>query len=889
MKRILLGLFAFSALTGFSQKGATQSLTPATNLHLINKASLPSSQTKTLLCVDTLRYPQAKEQILGTNNFYTGFGVWADDNEKVSHAFLNTASLTITGIEFYGAREATGASTVTVNAAIYNVNGSFQPTTLVSSGNVTISATTYGYRYVTLATPAVVTGNYAVVLTPTNTGGILNMLINDEAQGQSYDELFSTFYSDYSGYPNPSNWNTIPVFSPGYNYEFIVAPIVNYTINTQFNMSQTNICQGTQVNYTNTSTPLGHLSNRMTNYQVFRQYFGLATSDSTYVYDMDNASPYIWSANTSYTHPAAGSYDVLFATNGGFWNSCFDFQTQTLTVNPTPPTPTITVGGPTTFCAGGSVTLTSSDPTGSMWMPGGATTQTLTVTTSGSYSVHSMIGICVSANSAPVVVTVNPLDNATFTYPSATICSGSANQTPTVSTSGSFTSTPAGLVFANASTGEINVAGSTAGTYTVTYSTSGACPNTSNQTIVLTTAPDASFTYAQPSYCTNATNPNPVFGSGASAGLFSSTAGLNINSSTGVITLASSSAGTYTVTNNIAASGACPAASANTTVTILETPTATVSGGGQLCGTGTIPVTVTLTGSGPWDFTYTDGVTPQSLTGISTSPYTINASANGTYTVTAVSMNGCSAVGTGTATATFHANPTVTINAVPDLCSNGAPVSLVASPAGGIFSGSTGVSGTTFDPTGLNGTINLVYTYTDANSCTGTANVLFDVNTAPTVTLGTFTDVCSYTPSFALSGGSPAGGTYSGTGVTAGSFDPSAATVGLNPITYTFTDANGCSGQAVQSILVDDCAGLTELTQNGIIIYPNPASNVITIQTQNKVDFTMYAEDGKLVYSLNTIEGNTTAQVQVSHLAKGVYFMHFTQENQTMVQKVVVQ
>ena len=64
---------------------------------------------------------------------------------------------------------------------------------------------------------------------------------------------------------------------------------------------------------------------------------------------------------------------------------------------------------------------------------------------------------------------------------------------------------------------------------------------------------------------------------------------------------------------------------------------------------------------------------------------------------------------------------------------------------------------------------------------------------------------------------------------------------------------------------------------------------MITIQTQNKVDFTMYAEDGKLVYSLNTIEGNTTAQVQVSHLAKGVYFMHFTQENQTMVQKVVVQ
>ena len=50
-------------------------------------------------------------------------------------------------------------------------------------------------------------------------------------------------------------------------------------------------------------------------------------------------------------------------------------------------TPTITAGGPTTFCAGGSVTLTSSAGTTYLWS-NGATTQSINVTSSGSYTVR---------------------------------------------------------------------------------------------------------------------------------------------------------------------------------------------------------------------------------------------------------------------------------------------------------------------------------------------------------------------------------------------------------------------------------------------------------------------------------------------------------------------
>ena len=67
-----------------------------------------------------------------------------------------------------------------------------------------------------------------------------------------------------------------------------------------------------------------------------------------------------------------------------------------------------------------------------------------------------------------------------------------------------------------------------------------------------------------------------------------------------------------------------------------------------------------------------------------------------------------------------------------------------------------------------------------------------------------------------LGGGTPAGGVYSGPGVTDDgngmtySFDPAAAGVGTHTITYSFTDANGCSGSASDSINVQQCVSPTE-------------------------------------------------------------------------------
>jgi len=89
--------------------------------------------------------------------------------------------------------------------------------------------------------------------------------------------------------------------------------------------------------------------------------------------------------------------------------------------------------------------------------------------------------------------------------------------------------------------------------------------------------------------------------------------------------------------------------------------------------------------------------------------------------------------------------PTVNLNSFnPDtLCSNSNPVSLpIGTPSGGIYSGN-GISGNDFDPSSVSiGTHNIIYTFTDNNSCinSDTTNVyvvlctsIEDVNVVPNI------------------------------------------------------------------------------------------------------------------------------------------------------------
>ena len=184
---------------------------------------------------------------------------------------------------------------------------------------------------------------------------------------------------------------------------------------------------------------------------------------------------------------------------------------------------------------------------------------------------------------ATTSVTITALPVATFSYTGNPYCSDAANPSPTFSgggEAGTFSST-GGLVFISTATGQVNLAASTPGTYTVTntIAASGNCAGVSStSSITITPLPVATISYAGTPFCTSVSTPDPVTHTGTTGGTYTaSPATLTINSSTGAITPSTSTAGTYTITYTIAASGGCSAVTATTSVTITALPVATFS------------------------------------------------------------------------------------------------------------------------------------------------------------------------------------------------------------------------------------------------------------------------------------------------------------------------
>ncbi|MCZ2442686.1 MAG: hypothetical protein LC101_02765, partial [Flavobacteriales bacterium] len=902
---LMLACIAFATIVWSQTKSDLVHVAPP-SAFLTSSKTNSFSAPKTLNCTDTIRYPQSKEQIIGTSNFYT-LDFWTFDNEAISQTFLlSGSSLSISKVEFFGRKSPNSSINLQVRASIYNVDGSNNPTTSLGSATITFNDTIFNYRVATFSSSINVSANYAVVIEPISTNGILELYVNNAAPSQSYDENLSRAKSTYYG---SGAWTNIPTYTATfiggpYDFEAMVAPIITYPINTNFTTSPTTACKNIQFTFTNTTTPSSILGSRMYNYNVFRTYFS-GYPDSTYVWDTDDPAPLFWTKNLNYAYPNAGTYNTTLYTLGGFWANCLDFKTNTtvvlnapattspisgsinvcagssqtysvindpsvtsytwtlpsgwtgssttnsinvtagssggtisvvptnacgsatatvMTVNVTPlpattspisgsinvcagssqtysvindpsvtsytwtlpsgwtgssttnsinvtagssggtisvtpnnacgsgattnttvtvisaPSPTAPMSGSLSICAGSTNTYTvTNDPnvTSYIWtLPSGwtgsSTTNSINATASSTGGTISVVptNACGSATATNLAVTVNQ-DNAGFSYPTNTICIGSPNSTPTTYTSGTFTSSPPGLVFANSNTGEIDLNSSNAGTYTITYTTSGPCINSSSQVINITNSPDATFSYLLPQYCKDAGNPSPIFSPGASAGTFSaSPSGLVfVSTSTGVINMAASTPGTYLVTNIISASGACPMVSHSSSVVINPLPSVSITGNTSIC----MGNSTTLNGNGGVSYVWSTGSNSTSIT--------VSPGSNTTYTVTATDNNGCT--GTFNQLVTVNPNPTAGISGGNSVC-DGNSVTLTGI-GGTSYAWSTGAStdSITVSPNALT---TYTVTVTDNNACTASATHTVVWNANPTVTLDAFpfSFVCVY-------------------------------------------------------------------------------------------------------------------------------------------------
>lgn len=185
-------------------------------------------------------------------------------------------------------------------------------------------------------------------------------------------------------------------------------------------------------------------------------------------------------------------------------------------------------------------------------------------------------------------------------------------------------------------------------------------------------------------------------------------------------------------------------------------------------------------------------------------------------------------------------------------------------------------------------------TVTDANSCTSTYTFTISDPDPPAVTVNlATTTVCVDDGAFALSGGSPSGGTWSGTGVSGGSFSPTTAGVGASVITYTYTDSNNCTNTGTGTIQVNACVGITEQTDDVLQLFPNPltnGSNVVTLQLPaitDKVQVTLTGVDGKTVYN-ESFANRQRIDLALDGIAGGTYLVTVTAGTQRLQQRLVI-
>ncbi len=209
--------------------------------------------------------------------------------------------------------------------------------------------------------------------------------------------------------------------------------------------------------------------------------------------------------------------------------------------------------------------------------------------------------------------------------------------------------------------------------------------------------------------------------------------------------------------------------------------------------------------------------------------FTPNAS--GVYNLTVTNGSGSCSV-TDNVVITVFALPTVYAGNNTSICTGGSTViGASASSSNGsitdiIWTGSFLNNNTILQPT-ASPTINTNYTLTvtDSEGCVNSDQMTVAVNAYTTVNAGSDMNVCSNSSAVTL-GGSPSGGTWTGTGVTAGGvFTPT--TQGTFNLTYNYTNAAGCTSSD-QMVITVVAPGSVNAGNDVTICLNSPSHQLLT-------------------------------------------------------------
>jgi gliding motility-associated-like protein len=399
------------------------------------------------------------------------------------------------------------------------------------------------------------------------------------------------------------------------------------------------------------------------------------------------------------------TYALVSAATAGT-PSCSQPQTGSVTITVIPP-PTVTISPNATICSGQNATVTfTGTPNATVTYnvnggpnqmivlnAAGTATITQTYTTTTTYNLVSVATSgtpsCSQPQTGSITITVIALPIVTITA-NATICSG---QNATVT----FTGTPGATVTYNVNggpdqtivlngsgTATISQAFSSTATYNlVSVATSGApsCSQPQTGSVTITVLPPPTVTISgNATVCSNGSATVTFTGTPNATVTYTINGGPNQ-------TIVLNGAGTATLTGNYTATTVITLVSATTpgtpsctqpqtgtvTITVIQQPTATISGTASVCPNG--QAMIAFAGTPNATVTYTVNGGPNQtivLNGSGTASITGNFTTETTYTLVSVSTTGtpsCTAPAAGSAIITILPAPTASIAASQTICS----------------------------------------------------------------------------------------------------------------------------------------------------------------------------------------------------------------------------
>ena len=467
----------------------------------------------------------------------------------------------------------------------------------------------------------------------------------------------------------------------------------------------------------------------------------------------------------------AGTYTVTVTDNNGCTASSSVEVTEAEVLNPN-------ISGGDNFCEGGFVELSIGSGFSNIeWLPGGETTESITVTEAGVYSVTVQDGTCEGMS----IITV--IENATPTPiidAPAGICPGE------LASLNASNSDYTNYIW---STGSVNasILTDTPGNYAVTVTDINGCTASTDVTMDFLSPPTAEITGINP-LC-----PDP----GSSLELTANSgANLSYEWSTGDMTqmITVTSAGTYilTVTDDNNCSSTATAIIGNH-----SSPVVTISGSQSFCTDGTTTIDAGDFVSYSW-----------APNGENTR--TIDVNAEGTYTVTVTDENGC----TGTsATMIQELTELLPVIAGPNQVCPGESSTLFIGGNFETYSWSTGDMGTntiTVDP-GMSYSV----TVSDASGCTGSSTVTVSNYNVTQVEISGDEEFCEGTLSELMASDGYADYDWSN-----GSAGQTITINEAGDYEITVTDFNGCTSESSISVTQINnpnptITGITEVCADG--------------------------------------------------------------------------